>query len=86
MRALSDVFGYLASTLVLLTFIAKDMRLLRALAILSNIAFMIYGASADLMPVLCLHVTLLPLNIVRLWELHAARLAGRRGAASRRMT
>ena len=82
MPALSDVFGYLASTLVLLTFLAKDMRLLRALAILSNIAFMIYGASAELMPELCLHVTLLPLNIARLWEVYAARPAGRGRAAT----
>ena len=71
----TDLAGYVASTLVLITFVAKDMRVLRSLAILSNIAFIIYGASASLMPVLCLHLALLPLNIARLRELNAARPA-----------
>jgi hypothetical protein len=35
MGNLSDVSGYVPSTLVLLTFVAKDMRLLRTIAITS---------------------------------------------------
>lgn len=64
-----DITGYIASALVLTTFITKDMRLLRTFAILSNIAFIAYGALAGLTPVLLLHFLLLPLNVVRLLEL-----------------
>jgi hypothetical protein len=66
MGTISELSGYVASTLVLLTFLAKDMRLLRTLAIFSNIAFITYGALDWLPPVFCLHLVLLPLNILRL--------------------
>jgi hypothetical protein len=69
MENLSDLSGYVASSLVLLTFIAKDMRLLRTVAIFSNLAFIIYGTIEWLPPVLFLHLVLLPLNIVRLAEI-----------------
>ena len=39
MENLPELSGYVASTLVLLTFIAKDMRVLRILVIFSNLAF-----------------------------------------------
>ena len=39
MENLSGISGYAASTLVLFTFVAKDMRLLRTIAIFSNLAF-----------------------------------------------
>ena len=68
MEDLSEVSGYVASTLVLFTFVAKDMRLLRTIAIFSNLAFIIYGTIEWLPPVLFLHLVLLPLNIVRLAE------------------
>jgi len=68
MENLSGICGYVASTLVLFTFVAKDMRLLRTVAIFSNLAFITYSAIEWLPPVLILHLVLLPLNIVRLWE------------------
>jgi hypothetical protein len=68
---MSDLSGYLASALVLLTFMSKDMRLLRIIAIFSNIAFITYGLLDWLPPVLILHTLLLPLNIVRLIELQS---------------
>ena len=70
--ATSDVAGFIASALVLLTFAMRDMRLLRATAICSNVAFIIYSGVNWLLPVLALHVMLLPLNILRLRELKAA--------------
>jgi hypothetical protein len=69
MTILSDAAGYVASTMVLLTFLVKDMRLLRVLAILSNIAFITYGILVWLPPVFCLHLLLLPINTVRLREM-----------------
>ena len=73
MENLSELSGYAASTLVLLTFVAKDMRLLRTAAIFSNLAFITYGAIEWLPPVLFLHLVLLPLNIVRLTEIIMTR-------------
>lgn len=64
-----DFSGYLASTMVLLTFMTKDMRLLRVLGIFSNIAFITYGILAWLPPVLGLHLLLLPINVIRLHSL-----------------
>ena len=69
MENLSELSGYVASALVLFTFVAKDMRLLRTLAIFSNLAFITYGTIEWLPPVLFLHMVLLPLNIVRLAEI-----------------
>lgn len=69
MTTMTDFAGYLASTMVLLTFMTKDMRLLRVVAIFSNIAFITYGFLAWIPPVLCLHVLLLPVNATRLRDL-----------------
>jgi hypothetical protein len=71
MTAMTDLAGYPASTMVLLTFMTKDMRLLRVLAIISNIAFITYGVLAWLPPVFCLHLLLLPVNVLRLRSLLA---------------
>ena len=87
MPTTTTVIGYIASGLVLTTFWTNDLRRLRILAILSNIAFISYGALMWLPPVLGLHLLLLPLNTVRLMgmpraapgaaqrELPASRLA-----------
>jgi CRP/FNR family transcriptional regulator, cyclic AMP receptor protein len=78
MESPSEISGYVASVLVLLTFIAKDMRLLRTAAIFSNLAFITYGTLQWLPPVLVLHVVLLPLNMVRLLEvLRSDKIAGK---------
>jgi hypothetical protein len=61
-----EAIGYLASALVLATFCMRDMVPLRCMAIASNLAFIAYGALADLGPVLVLHLLLLPVNVGRL--------------------
>jgi hypothetical protein len=61
-----DVAGYIASALVLSAFYMKDMVPLRVLAICSNVAFLVYGSSMHLTPVIVLHALLLPLNVLRL--------------------
>ena len=80
MENLSEISGYAASTLVLCTFVAKDMRVLRTIAIFSNLAFITYGTIEWLPPVLFLHLVLLPLNIVRLAEIVTAARATAAGA------
>lgn len=64
-----QIIGYWASTMVFLTFVTKDMRLLRILAIISNIAFLTYGYVVWLPRVFCLHLILLPINTFRLHEM-----------------
>lgn len=69
MTTVYQITGIVASTLVLLTFLTKDMRLLRTIAIPSNFAFIAYGVLGSLWPVLCL---LLPVNVTRLMEMEQA--------------
>ena len=61
--------GYLASALVLCTFLTRTMKPLRCIALGSNVAFIAYSASLQLYPVLILHCILLPVNIWRLREI-----------------
>lgn len=60
-----ELVGYLACGLVFLTFCMKRMLPLRVIAVASNIAFLVYGAGAGLLPIFILHATLLPLNLYR---------------------
>ena len=52
---------------------------LRAIAVASNLAFMAYGLGGGLYPVLVLHAILLPLNCLRLWQVHAVMRQVRAG-------
>jgi hypothetical protein len=67
-----DLLGYAASLVVLATFLMRTMVPLRLLAILSNILFLLYGYIEHIYPVMFLHITLLPVNTIRL--IAAARL------------
>jgi hypothetical protein len=69
-----QLIGYSASALVLATFCMRDMAALRCVAIASNLAFIAYGALADIGPVLVLHLLLLPVNVVRLTGWRASKL------------
>ncbi len=60
---------YIASALVFIALCMKDMLPLRVLAICSNVAFLVYGGTAHLAPVIVLYALLLPLNV---WRLLAA--------------
>lgn len=66
-----SLIGYLAAIFVALSFYMKTMVPLRLLAIGSNIAFVFYAylSSPPLYPVLVLHLFLLPLNFIRLWQM-----------------
>lgn len=67
---LPEIFGYIASGLVLATFSMRTMIPLRLVGICSNIAFIAYGFLAGLYPVLILHLILLPLNFYRFFEMY----------------
>jgi hypothetical protein len=62
----SDLLGYAAAGLVLVTFSVRSIAALRSVAIASNLMFIAYAALAHLLPVLILHALLLPLNVWRL--------------------
>lgn len=69
-----DILGFAAASCVLLTFCMTSMRLLRLLALLSNILFIAYASRVGLTPVLLLHLLLVPINLAYL--LRDARTAG----------
>jgi len=64
-----EAAGYLASLLVFATFCMKTMVPLRIVAVLSNIAFMVYSSYGGLYPILLLHSVLLPLNVARTFQM-----------------
>jgi hypothetical protein len=68
-----DVVGYGAASLVLATFCMRSMTTLRCAAVASNVAFIAYGYLEHLVPVLVLHVLLLPVNVYRLAQLRSER-------------
>ncbi len=73
----SGEIGFLASALVLAAFGMKDMVNLRIVAICSNFAFIAYALLLHLLPILVLHVVLLPLNGWRLAQvLHQSNNVG----------
>jgi hypothetical protein len=63
-----DTAGYLASSLVITAFCMRDIRQLRLAALVSNVAFLVYGLGLGLVPVWLLHAILLPVNLWRLWQ------------------
>ncbi|MEM6888204.1 MAG: cyclic nucleotide-binding domain-containing protein [Pseudomonadota bacterium] len=79
-----DAAGFLACALVFGTFCMKTLLPLRLLAVASNVAFIVYGVLAGLIPILVLHSMLLPLNLWRTVE-HIIRYR-RMGATARAQT
>lgn len=66
-----DVIGWIAGALVLVTFYLRTMIPLRCVAVASNIAFVSYGLLAGTVPIVALHLLLLPLNVLRLQQMRA---------------
>ncbi len=63
---LTDVLGWAAAALTLLAFTCNGIVRLRYAALAANSAFIAYGVSAQLWPVLALHFVLAPINLWRL--------------------
>ena len=64
-----EVVGFLAALLTFTTFYMKTMVPLRVVGISSNIAFLSYAMIEHLVPIFLLHGALLPLNLLRLYEI-----------------
>jgi CRP/FNR family transcriptional regulator, cyclic AMP receptor protein len=67
---LAETLGYLALVLVVTSSSMRTMTPLRTLSIGSNLAFIGYGLAEGLLPLLILHSLLLPINSIRLWQMH----------------
>ena len=63
-----NAVGFLAAGLVITAFCMKDILHLRIVAVASNVAFLAYGVALGLIPVWLLHLVLLPVNLIRLWQ------------------
>jgi hypothetical protein len=63
-----NAVGFLAAGLVITAFCMKGILHLRIIAVASNVAFLAYGVALGLIPVWLLHLVLLPVNLVRLWQ------------------
>lgn len=69
----ADLSGWLAASLMLATFASIDAVRLRALALAANVAFISYGLTVGLPPVVVLHLLLVPINLCRLWRAWQSR-------------
>lgn len=69
----TDIMGWTAAAATLLAFSMRAMIPLRIAALVANLCFIGYGMMAELIPVIVLHLALLPCNLTRLvQELHAS--------------
>lgn len=68
-----DVLGWLAAGLMVATFGCREASVMRPLAVATNLAFIGYGVAASLVPVLTLHLLLLPINLWRWTEVLRAK-------------
>jgi len=64
-----DALGYLGALLTLGTYSMKTMIPLRVIGLCANCVFIVYGYFAPAYPQLLLHIVLLPLNAIRLYQM-----------------
>lgn len=76
---IDEALGWAACLMTLVTFAQRDMLWLRLAAILANLFFIGYGAIGHFLPVLALHLVLLPLNVARVRHALKLQASGDRG-------
>jgi CRP/FNR family cyclic AMP-dependent transcriptional regulator len=76
---LHAALGWAAAGLTLLAFSCTGVLRLRIVALAANAAFIAYGVSSQLWPVVALHLVLVPVN---LWHLRQARRSATAGQAA----
>lgn len=82
MALLGELTGYLAAGLVFAAFFMKTAINIRKVAIGSNAVFIAYALMSSSMPILVLHLLLLPLNVLRLREMQVLTRNVKRAAGS----
>ncbi|WP_299962651.1 cyclic nucleotide-binding domain-containing protein [uncultured Roseobacter sp.] len=68
-----ELVGWIASALTVASYAVNTMLALRVLAIASSVAFVLYALFLQLWPLLAMELLLLPINMLRLWQLIALR-------------
>lgn len=63
-----EIIGYIAAFATFLTFYMKTMVTLRLFGVASNLAFITYATGIGAYPIFVLHTILLPLNLLRLYQ------------------
>lgn len=79
----SDLTGWCAAALMVATFACTEERHMRPLALATNIAFIGYAMLAGLLPVLAVHLLLLPINLWRCCVLRVRSFARASAPAAR---
>jgi hypothetical protein len=75
----TDLVGFAAAFAVLASFCMTTIVSLRSVAIVSNVLFIFYGMLGHIYPVFFLHITLLPINLTKLYQIqHRPRHIGNR--------
>ena len=69
----TDLVGFAAAFAVLASFCMTTIVSLRSVAIASNVLFILYGMLGHIYPVLFLHVMLLPINLIKLYQTRRRR-------------
>jgi hypothetical protein len=64
----TDLVGFAAAFAVLASFCMTTIVSLRSVAIASNVLFILYGMLGHIYPVFFLHITLLPINLIKLYQ------------------
>jgi hypothetical protein len=64
----NDLVGFAAAFAVLASFCMTTIVSLRSVAIASNVLFIVYGMLGHIYPVFFLHLTLLPINLIKLHQ------------------
>jgi hypothetical protein len=72
----SEIFGWMAAALTLLTFASRDLWLARLIALGANACFISYAVTGGASHVLALHLTLVPINLMRLAEMRRKQRDG----------
>ena len=79
----ADTLSWVVAALMVATFSCCEARLLRPLAVATNVAFVGYGVMASLPPVLVLHLLLLPINLWRCVQVYGVGAKALSEAADR---
>lgn len=65
----NDIPGFVGAVFVIGSFNTRTMIKLRALSAAGNVCFMIYGLLSARYPTFFLHAVLLPVNLLRMWQM-----------------
>lgn len=72
----TEALGWIAAASMLATFACQTAFSMRLFAIGANLAFIVYSYQIGIMPVLLLHLALVPINVLSLLKLFRSKPQG----------